>query len=297
MSAPLDVHLRSLEVGPRWVNPDAILFDLLLRFASIGLQTGMARGLCDAVIYAFIRHRHHRQVARSFLQQMDGFIRTMTAQMPAYAHISFAYCHFAEPLPSSLLLSLLHASLRPSPPPLRSCTFRLHPPKKGHSQLPSLQTSTQQLGLELPGWAAFADRGQSKTEKRPWVWRGHPLSAQRLPRHVWCSQPEPTLAHMGAKHQSNNAAEVSALIEPLRFFQDENSLSARITCLHFYDSADAADACMEVSHLRSNISLANQGHKLFHSDVGIRMDLRANVVSDEFQNGCFTREKVLGIVA
>ena len=48
--------------APCWVNPDAVLFDLLLRFASIGLQIGIiARGLCDAFIYAF-----NRQCTASF---------------------------------------------------------------------------------------------------------------------------------------------------------------------------------------------------------------------------------------
>ena len=48
--------------APCCVNPDAILFDLLLRFASIGLQMGIiACGLCDAFIYAF-----NRQCTASF---------------------------------------------------------------------------------------------------------------------------------------------------------------------------------------------------------------------------------------
>ena len=44
---------------------------------------------------------------------MHGFIRIMTVQMLAYANISLAYCHFAEPL--SLPPSLPPSLLRPSP--------------------------------------------------------------------------------------------------------------------------------------------------------------------------------------
>ena len=123
---------------------------------------------------------------------MHGFIRIMTA-LPSYANISLAFCHIAEPL---------HLP-------------RVHPPKKGFSQLLSLRRSTQQLGLDLPGGSAFTDGVQSKTEKRPPGWSVVILSAQRLPRHVW-SPPEP--AHMVAKDQSKNTAEVPALIEALRLF-------------------------------------------------------------------------------
>ena len=45
---------------------------------------------------------------------MHGLIRIMTAQMPAYADISLAYCHFAEPLPLSS--ASLPSSPQVSPP-------------------------------------------------------------------------------------------------------------------------------------------------------------------------------------
>ena len=98
---------------------------------------------------------------------MHGFIRIMTAQMPAYANISLAFCHFAEPLTLPLL--------RSSPPPLLPAGFAPNRRRKASRSCRRSEGQhsswawTSQVGLLLLMAASQRQRNVRRVE------RGHPL--------------------------------------------------------------------------------------------------------------------------
>ena len=126
----------------------------------------------------------------------------MTAITPAYAH---AY---------QLMCLAGHIPIAPQP------NFRLLAAKARHPHLPNTRTTTRERGNGFQGLAIFTDGGARFADGEILAGWGAIARSPRGRIHVMFGPVVPTeahLAHAGTRIQSNNTAEMSAIIEALSF--------------------------------------------------------------------------------
>ena len=152
-------------------------------------------------VFGYVHHQHRRIIENpgNFGGCTKGRIRFMTSITLAYAHAHQATC-----LPRQL-------------PVVPHQNFRLPKLKARCPYLPNDRSTTRTRGTDFRGWVIHTDGGTRVVD-------GETLAGwcvmSRSPRgqiHVMSGPVEANLAFPVARTQSNNTAEMIAMIEALSF--------------------------------------------------------------------------------
>ena len=174
---------------PRRSHP---LQDLITQVFLRSLQYGIVvMGFIDAFVYAHHQHRQSIENPGNFGDYMKGRVRFMTAITPAYVHAYQVTC------------------LTRHMPAVERLNLRLPKPKARYPHLSNIRITTRERGNDFQGWAIYTDGGTRLVN-------GETLAGWDA---VARSHHPPRLISLfsGARTDSNNTAEMSAVIEALSF--------------------------------------------------------------------------------
>ena len=179
------------------------LHDLITRVFLRSLQYGVVvMGFLDAFVYAHHQHRRIIENLGNFGDCMKGRIRFMTAITPAYAHAYQATC------------------LTPHMPAVPHQNFCLPKLKARYPYLPNTRSTTREGGNDFRGWAIYTDGGTRVVDGETLAGWGVISRSPHGRIDVMFGPVVTTEAHLafsGAKTQSNNTAEMTAMTEALSF--------------------------------------------------------------------------------
>ena len=216
--------------------------NLITRVFLRSLQYGIeVMGFLDAFVYAHHQHRQGLENPGNTGDCMKGRIRFMTAITPAYAHAYQATC-LARHMPA-----VPHQN------------FRLPKPNARYPYLPNARSTTRERGNDYRGWASYTDGGARVVDGE--TLGGWSVISRSLHRRIDVMfgpvvTTEAHLAFSGAKTQSNNTAEMTAMIEALSFLGPHGPVARDEQSCIRYDSQHAVGVCLGTIQARTHVQLA-----------------------------------------
>ena len=165
----------------------------------------------------------------------------MTAITPAYAHAYQATC-LARHMPA-----------------VQHQNFRLPKPNARYPYLPNARSATRERGNDFRGWAFKTDGGARVVDGETLA--GWSVISRSLHGRidVMFGPVVTTKAHLafsGAKTQSNNTAEMTAMIEALSFLSPHGPVASDEQSCICDDSQHAAGVCLGTIQARTHGELA-----------------------------------------
>ena len=163
----------------------------------------------------------------------------MTAITPAYAHAYQATC------------------LSRHMPAVPHHNFWL--PKSRFPYLPNARSKTRERGNGFRGWAICTDGGTRVVDGETLAGWGVISRSPHGRIDVMFGPVVTTEAHLafsGGKTQSNNTAEMTAMIEALSFLGPHGPVARDEQSCIFYDSQYAAGVCLGTIQARAHVQLA-----------------------------------------
>ena len=219
-----------------------LLHDLITQVFLRSLQYGIVvMGFIDAIVCAHHQHRRSIEDSGNFGDCMKGRIRFMTAITPAYAHGYQATC------------------LTRHMPAVSRTNFRLSKPTARYRHIPNVRTTTRERGNDFQGWAIYTDGGTRVVDGETLVgWgvieRSHHGRVDIMFGLVFTTEAH--LAFSGARTQSNNTAEMTAMVEALSFLGPRGPLACDTDSCVCCDSKHAAGVCLGTIQARTHVQLA-----------------------------------------
>ena len=165
----------------------------------------------------------------------------MTAITPSYAHVYQVTC------------------LTRHMPAVPRLNFRLSKPKARYPHLSNSRTTTRERGNYFQGWAIYTDGGIRLADGETLAEWGAVARSPHGRIDVMFGPVITTEAHLafaGARTQSNNTAEMSAMVEALFFLGPHGPVHRNANSCVFYDSEHAAGVCLGTIQARTHVQLA-----------------------------------------
>ena len=235
------------------------LHDLITRVFLRSLQHGIVvLGFLDAFVCAHHKHCLNSENAGNFGDCMKGRVRFMTAITPACAHAHQTTClaqHF---------LGIPHQS------------FRLPKSKSRYPHLPDDRSLTSERGNRYHGWAIYTDGGTRIVDGEILAGWGVISRSPHGRNDVMFGPVVTTEAHLAfSKIHSNNAAEMTAMIEALSFLGPCGPVTRDEQSCIFYDSMHAAGICLGTIQARTHVQLAIACQQaLIHAQRRLRLTMQ-----------------------
>ena len=218
------------------------LHDLVTRLFLQSLQYGIVViGFLDAFVSAHHKHRQGSENSGNFGGCMKGRIRFMTAITPAYAHAYQATC-LARHMPA-----------------VPQHNFRLPKLKARYPYPPNYRSRTCTRGTDFRGWAIYSDGGTRIVDGETLAGWGVISRSPHGRISVMFGPVVTTEAHLafsGAKTQSNNNAEMTAMIEALSFLGPHGPVARNEQSCIYYVFKHAAGVCLGTIQARTHVQLA-----------------------------------------